>query len=88
LEEPTWILDRSKPGNLSAKTQREISAKLPAIVAASRQTAAFPNEITNAALCRGAATPALQGFHQGLKVGGGINRMPGGLHKSLLKSPA
>jgi hypothetical protein len=39
-----------------------MSAKLPAIVAASRQTAAFFNEITDPALCRGAATQVLQRF--------------------------
>jgi len=39
---------------------KEISAKLPAIVAAGRQNAAFPNDITDAALCRGAATPVLR----------------------------
>jgi hypothetical protein len=37
----------------------EISAKLPASVAAGRQTTAFSNEITDAARCRGAATLVL-----------------------------
>jgi hypothetical protein len=33
-----------------------------AVVAAGRQTAEFSNEITDAALCRGAATPVLERF--------------------------
>jgi hypothetical protein len=49
-------------------TLKKISAKPPSIVAARRQTAAFPNEIKDAALCRGAATPVLQRFPLGLEM--------------------